>query len=143
MQPAAVLPVAVVSCANSHLSPIPHSTTHPPTLTHLQVEHFRRAWEESERTHALRAQAEQALKEEIAVLQGTSKLVNTDLLYLRSVVISGYESGELPSDNHMFQVGARGLLGGWGAASAGAGAGAGSVGARGLLGGCWGWRRGW
>jgi hypothetical protein len=98
----------LASLHNSH-------ARHPPPP---QVEHFRRAWEDSERTHALRDQADQASKDEIAALQGASGLVNTDLLYLRSVIMSGFETGELPCDRSMFQV--RGGGGGRGGGGQGA-----------------------
>eukprot|EP00775_Hariotina_reticulata_P008591 gene8591-8773_t len=47
------------------------------------------------------------MQEEVERLEGLSQITDRDALYLRSVIVSGFESGELPSSGSMFLVLAR------------------------------------
>lgn len=62
-----------------------------------QVKEWKAAWEEAERQ-------ERILREEVARLESMSQITDRDALYLRSVIVSGFESGELPTNGAMFGV---------------------------------------
>eukprot|EP00798_Chlamydomonas_sp_ICE-L_P019140 gene19140-25748_t len=65
---------------------------------------YKQAYDESEHTHTLRNQTEAALKEEVAKLQALTQLADGDVSYMRSVIISGFMSGELPKEGSIFPV---------------------------------------
>ena len=77
----------------------------------VELEAEVRAWKEeladAERTAELREQAETALKDEIRHLQALQQAGGVDSQYLRSVLISGFNSGELPKQGNMYKVLAR------------------------------------
>ncbi len=54
--------------------------------------------DDSERTHQLRTQSEQILKEEIREMQREEKRGNVDINYLKNVVIMGIRKGELSGE---------------------------------------------
>jgi hypothetical protein len=62
-----------------------------------QVREWKSAWEEAERQSRI-------LREEVARLESMSQITDRDALYLRSVIVSGFESGELPTTGAMFGV---------------------------------------
>eukprot|EP00882_Tetradesmus_deserticola_P008438 GHRQ01008897.1.p1 GENE.GHRQ01008897.1~~GHRQ01008897.1.p1 ORF type:complete len:168 (+),score=56.86 GHRQ01008897.1:77-505(+) len=65
-----------------------------------QVREWKAAWEEAERQACI-------MREEVARLESMSQITDRDALYLRSVIVSGFESGELPMNGAMFGVLAR------------------------------------
>ncbi|GAX78287.1 hypothetical protein CEUSTIGMA_g5729.t1 [Chlamydomonas eustigma] len=69
-----------------------------------QVEEFRAAYEESERTHRLRDQSDTALKEEVAKQKALAQLSDADMVYLRGVLVSAFESGAISKEGPMFMV---------------------------------------
>jgi hypothetical protein len=62
-----------------------------------QARQWKAAYEESDRR--LRAALE-----EVSRLEGVGQITDRDALYLRSVIVSGFEAGELPRDGSMFGV---------------------------------------
>lgn len=67
---------------------------------HVQVRQWRAAYEDADR--ALRA-----ARDEVARLESSCQITDRDALYLRSVIVSGFEAGELPCTSTMFGVLAR------------------------------------
>eukprot|EP00798_Chlamydomonas_sp_ICE-L_P002346 gene2346-8648_t len=65
---------------------------------------YKQAYDDSEHTHTLRNQTEAALKDEVAKLHALTQLVDGDVSYMRSVIISGFVSGELPKVGSIFPV---------------------------------------
>ena len=63
----------------------------------LQVRQWRTAYDEAERS--LRG-----AKDEVARLESSSQITDRDALYLRSVIVSGFEAGELPLKSTMYAV---------------------------------------
>jgi hypothetical protein len=61
------------------------------------VRQWRTAYDEAERS--LRG-----TREEVARLESSSQITDRDALYLRSVIVSGFEAGELPRDSTMYAV---------------------------------------
>jgi hypothetical protein len=62
-----------------------------------QVREWKAAWEEADRQARI-------MREEVARLESMSQITDRDALYLRSVIVSGFESGELPTNGAMFGV---------------------------------------
>jgi hypothetical protein len=62
-----------------------------------QAKQWRSAYDEADRR--LRASLD-----EVARLEGVGQITDRDALYLRSVIVSGFEAGELPKDGSMFGV---------------------------------------
>eukprot|EP00879_Flechtneria_rotunda_P004046 GHRR01004289.1.p1 GENE.GHRR01004289.1~~GHRR01004289.1.p1 ORF type:complete len:265 (+),score=82.23 GHRR01004289.1:105-797(+) len=78
----------------------PEALKHRVVELDSQVKEWRGAWEDAERQ--LRT-----MREEVARLESMSQITDRDALYLRSVIVSGFESGELPPGSAMFGVLAR------------------------------------
>uniref|UniRef100_A0A7S3R0Y0 GRIP domain-containing protein n=1 Tax=Dunaliella tertiolecta TaxID=3047 RepID=A0A7S3R0Y0_DUNTE len=72
-----------------------------------QVQSFRAAYEDSERTHALRTQSEAALKAELHQLRALGSIADPDVSYLRRVLVDAFTSGALPRSSPIFPVIAR------------------------------------
>lgn len=62
-----------------------------------QVREWKTGWEEADRQQRI-------MREEVARLESMSQITDRDALYLRSVIVSGFESGELPTSSTMFGV---------------------------------------
>eukprot|EP00878_Enallax_costatus_P011063 GHUV01011555.1.p1 GENE.GHUV01011555.1~~GHUV01011555.1.p1 ORF type:complete len:370 (+),score=118.24 GHUV01011555.1:64-1173(+) len=88
--------------AGSATSPL-HQGLAPDALKHRlqeldsQAREWKTAWEEADRRTRV-------LNEEVARLESMSQITDRDALYLRSVIVSGFESGELPGGGAMFGV---------------------------------------
>ena len=72
-----------------------------------KVKDLEAALDESERTHELRDQASQILKQEVEDLKRASKRNDVDVDYLKAVLVQSFACGELDSKSTMFDVIAR------------------------------------
>lgn len=62
------------------------------------------ALEDSERTHSLRDQTTQVLKDEINKLQRNMQASSVDTVYLKNILVSGFEKGELSASSSVLTV---------------------------------------
>ena len=72
-----------------------------------EVFQLRRELQDAEHTHELRSLSEAVMKKEISDLQRQQQFSKVDVAYVRQVLISAFESGELPKQGQILTVLAR------------------------------------